>query len=195
MRMPRARTARRQLADEVALRLPGLAVRVGMRARPQQEAVVVLGDEDDVARAGAREEIGPGVEIAAARQLHELRHEVVVGVVGAVGLAVMALRRAAVDADRVPVPLGVGRVLEHPRHRLGVAEIDLADALACWAARTPGSTRRSSARRCRTWRRGTTRAPDAWRAIRGWAGRPWECLRRTAFDCNPARRWPPMADS
>ena len=30
------------------------------------EAVVVLGDEDDVARAGAREQIGPGVQIAAA---------------------------------------------------------------------------------------------------------------------------------
>src|ERR1700681_4926815 len=88
----------------------------------------MLGDEDDVTRARAGKEIGPRVEIAAARQLHELRHEAAVGVVGSVRFAVMALCRAAVNADRVPVPLCVWSVLEHPCYRLGFAEIDLADA-------------------------------------------------------------------
>src|SRR5262249_39586089 len=39
----------------------------------------------------------------------------------------------------VPVPLGVRRVLEHPRHRLRVPEIDLADAfLVGWCERGDG---------------------------------------------------------
>ena len=73
--MPRSRTAVGELADHVAFGLPRLLVRVAMRARPQQHAVVMLRDEDDVPGAGPREQVGPLVRVPAPMAGQELGDE------------------------------------------------------------------------------------------------------------------------
>ena len=52
-----------ELADDVPFGLPVRLERVAVRARPQRDAVVVLGDEHDVLRTGGREQVGPGVGV------------------------------------------------------------------------------------------------------------------------------------
>ena len=102
-----------QVTDEVTPRL--VAPLTGCAtARPQREAVVVLGRQHDVTGSGRAAQVGQRVEVGLAAGVVERRHEVLVGVVVPVHLAVVPLRRAARQPHGVEVPLGVGVLEEHP---------------------------------------------------------------------------------
>ena len=64
-----------QLAHHVALGVPPGSVGVADRGGPEAEAVVVLGDEHDVAGAGCGEPVGPVVRIPLSRPGHEVVDE------------------------------------------------------------------------------------------------------------------------
>jgi hypothetical protein len=98
---------RRQVPDEVAFALPLAQMRARVGGGPEQEAVVVLGGEHDVARARAREQPRPRPGVPVARRRAEALAEALVGEARAVRRIVVSARRAVGKRERVPVPLGV----------------------------------------------------------------------------------------
>src|SRR5438309_1957350 len=86
----------------VSAGLPALLVGVAAVAGPQQEPVLHLGRQHDVARADLGEQVSPRLRVPARDQLvAEALDERVVGQV-AVALGVMARCRAPWDRQRVP---------------------------------------------------------------------------------------------
>jgi hypothetical protein len=125
-----------KLADDVAAAEPLGPVGVLYRRRPEAVPVVVLRDEDDIARPGRGEARSPLVRIPCREPGFPVARERVVGTI-AVRRSVMAGGRAAREAKRVLVPLGVGRMSE----RTGVARRDQLCDL-CSRRREPRHRRR-----------------------------------------------------
>ncbi len=103
-----------QVAHQVAPRPVRALDGVHHGRGPQGEAVVVLGGEHHVARAGGAAQVGQGVEVGARRGVVEGAHEIVVGVVLAVHLRVVQGGGTALDLHGVAVPLGVRVLAQHP---------------------------------------------------------------------------------
>ena len=109
-------------ADEVAAR-PHLA-RIAMRrpAAPQREPVVVLGRQQEVPRAGLLEGLGPRLRVVLGGG--ELRDQVVVGDVRAVGLQVVQPRGCTRDLLLEPVPEARKAVGQRPGRDRRRAPVD-----------------------------------------------------------------------
>src|SRR5438552_9805485 len=96
----------REFADDVAGACPVLLVGIGRRARPEAKAVMVLGDEHDVARAGIREMSAPLVWPPLFESFQERFAEVFVRRV-AIDLGMVPGAVAFRHLDRIPIPFAI----------------------------------------------------------------------------------------
>ena len=102
-----------EITDKVAAGVVAALVRMLQRGRPQAEALVVLGGQDDVTGAGGAAHLGDGVHVGRGGAVVEQWNEVVVGRIGAVRVTLVVPGGAALDAAGVEVPLGIGVVPQH----------------------------------------------------------------------------------
>ena len=79
-------------------------------AWPESEALVMFAGKNDIFGSGGAEDFSPGVGIPLFDLLIESDSEIVVVVIGAVGLAMIFLRGRTIDAHGVVIPFGVGIV-------------------------------------------------------------------------------------
>src|SRR5882762_4966581 len=78
------------------------------RARPEREAVVMLGSQYNVFRAGILEDLGPYIRVPLLAFAVEGLGKAIVVMVRAEMFAVIYLRRGPIETHGVVVPLGVG---------------------------------------------------------------------------------------
>src|SRR6266853_2757795 len=86
---------------------------------PQGEAIVMLGGEHDIFRAGIAKYLRPGIWVPFLDLLIEDGSEVVVVVIRAVMVAVIGLSRRALQAHAVQIPFGIG-IVRDVVHRLEI---------------------------------------------------------------------------
>ena len=104
-----------QIADDIAAGLIAALARVFQLGGPEAEPIVVLGGQHHVTRAGIAADRRDRIHVRISGAAVEGSDEVVIGGVGAVGVALMTPGGAALQPTAVEVPLGIGVVPQHLR--------------------------------------------------------------------------------